>query len=59
MSAGSSSLARELLTRLDTGHFRSKSFGAGFNNSRPAFPLSHGSKPLPVEISTIGGFFAR
>jgi len=41
---GSSSLARELLTRFDTGHFCSKSFGAGFNNSRLALPLSYDSK---------------
>lgn len=31
----SSSLARELFTRFDTGHFCSKSFGAGYNNSMP------------------------
>ena len=44
ISVGSSSLARELFTRFDTGHFCNRSFGAGFNNSRPASPRSQGSK---------------
>ena len=43
-SVGSSSGARELLTRFDTGHRCNKSSGAGLSSSRPAAPLSHGSK---------------
>jgi hypothetical protein len=50
---GSSSLARELFTRFDTGHFCSRSFGAGFNNSMPAVPLSHGSKSFSVSNAGI------
>src|SRR5262245_12687420 len=41
ISDASSSLARELLTRFDTGS--STSFAAGFSNSSPALPVSHGS----------------
>jgi hypothetical protein len=36
ISVGSSSSARVLFTRFDTGHFCSKSFDAGFNNAIPA-----------------------
>src|SRR5262245_4972949 len=43
ISDASSSLARELLTRFDTGQHCSTSFAAGFSNSSPALPLSHGS----------------
>ena len=39
----SSAGAFEQLTRRDTGHFCSKSSGAGFKYSMPALPLSHGS----------------
>ena len=42
-SVASSSGARELLTRFDTGHFCSTFSAAGLSNSRPAHPLSHGS----------------
>lgn len=43
ISVGSSSSARELLTRFDTGHFCNRSLAAGFNNSMPASVRSHGS----------------
>src|SRR5262245_50608149 len=43
ISDASSSLARELLTRFDTGQHCSTSFAAGFSNSSPALPVSHGS----------------
>src|SRR5262245_25864738 len=43
ISDASSSLARELLTRFDTGQHCSTSFAANFSNSSPALPLSHGS----------------
>jgi hypothetical protein len=38
---GSSSGARELFTRRDTGQHRNTSFAAGFRRSRPAAPVSH------------------
>ena len=43
ISVGSSSGARELLTRFETGHFCSTSPRAGLSNSIPALPVSHGS----------------
>jgi hypothetical protein len=45
---GSSSGARELFTRFDTGHRCNRSSAAGLSNSRPAPPLSHGSKSWAV-----------
>jgi len=35
---------RRLLTRFDTGHLCSTPFPAGWSNSIPALPVSHGSK---------------
>src|SRR5271170_6379788 len=42
ISVGSSSGARELFTRFDTGHRCSRSFGAGLSNSRPVLPFKYG-----------------
>ncbi len=50
----SSSLARELFTRFDAGHFCSNSFGAGLSNSTPAVPLSHGSKSFSASKPACG-----
>ena len=36
--------ARELFTRLDTGHFCRRSFGAGLSSSTPASPFNQGLK---------------
>ena len=46
MSVESLSSARELFTRLDTGHFCRRSFGAGLSSSTAASPFSQGSKSL-------------
>ena len=43
INVASSALARELLTRFETGHRCRKSFGAGFRYSMPASPFSQGS----------------
>jgi hypothetical protein len=40
---GSSSAALELLTRFEIGNFCRRLSAAGLRNSRPAFPLGHGS----------------
>lgn len=57
-SIRSSSVARELLTRLDTGQRCSSASRAGLSNSSPACPLSHGPKSssviLPLIISRDG-----
>jgi hypothetical protein len=41
IKVASSSLARELFTRLDTCHLCSTSLAAGLSNSTPALPVSH------------------
>src|SRR6266513_315023 len=43
ISDASSSLARELLIRFDTGQHCSTSFAAGFSTSSPALPVSQGA----------------
>jgi hypothetical protein len=43
INVASSSLARELFTRFDTGHLCSTSLPVGLSNSAPAPPESHGS----------------
>jgi hypothetical protein len=43
INVASSSLARELFTLFDTGHFCNTSFAAGLSTSMPALPVSQGS----------------
>jgi hypothetical protein len=50
MSVASSSGARELFTRFDTGHRCNKSSAAGLSNSGPALPSSHDAKSSSVSV---------
>jgi hypothetical protein len=51
IKVASSSSARELFTRLDTGHRVSKSFAAGLSNSVPADRSSHASMSFCSRMS--------
>jgi hypothetical protein len=53
MSVESVSSARELFTRLETGLFCRRSFGAGLSSSTPATPLSQGSKSFSASSTGI------
>ena len=53
INVASSALARELLTRFETGHRCRKSFGAGFRYSMPASPFSRGSNCFSVKRTGI------